>query len=446
MRIAGELGVRSAFYPYSPLVFYFSSEWKEVVVHAAQQSLDPHPPSLEQPVSNRCWMILSLVLFTQVTISIVTQGIPTLSPFVQHDLSLTRGEVGLCNSAIVGGSLLALLAAGWVVDFYGESIALIGGSLAVGLFCFVVAATGHFIPALVAMLGVGIGAAMPTPAGTKAVMAWFPAHQRGLALGIRQTGIPLGGAIAAASLSSLAIGYGWRMAVALAGVLCLIAAVACWVLYENPPGSAPLTTTAAQKNHIGFRELVTRNIFFLGLAGALLPLGQFCLITYLALYLQETQGIPVTTSALLLVGAQIAGALGRILWGLWSDRWWQQRRKPALLIANALGVGGTMILGWLPSDTPVPLVAGVVLFLAFNTIGWHGNWTALLAELAGPERHGRTIGAAMTIMYPGIIVLPPIFGILVDLTHNWHLAWTFQAVILLIGTLLIIPVQERRTT
>ncbi|MBM4255798.1 MAG: MFS transporter [Deltaproteobacteria bacterium] len=415
-------------------------------MQAVQKSLDPQLPPLEHAASSRRWMILSLVLFTQVTISIVTQGIPTLSPFVQSDLYLTHGEVGLCNSAIVAGSLLALLAAGWVVDFYGEYIALVGGSIAVGIFCFVVAATGHFVPALVAMLGVGIGAAMPTPAGTKAVMAWFPAHQRGFALGIRQTGIPLGGAIAAAGLSTVAVSYGWRVAVAIAGVMCLIAAVFCVLFYENPPNSVTPGVTGAKKDTLGFREIVTRNIFFLGLAGALLPLGQFCLITYLALYLKETQGIPVTTSALLLVGAQIAGALGRILWGLWSDRWWQRRRKPALLTANALGVVGTLILGWLPPGVPVPLVAVVVLFLAFNAIGWHGSWTALLAELAGPERQGRTIGAAMTIMYPGIIALPPLFGMLVDLTHNWHLAWTFQAVVLLIGTLLILPVQEGQAT
>jgi MFS family permease len=86
----------------------------------------------------------------------------------------------------------------------------------------------------------------------------------------------------------------------------------------------------------------------------------------------------------------------------------------------------------------------VIVFLyAFNTIGWHGNWMALLAELAGPERQGRTIGVAMTIMYPGIIVGPPLFGTLVDYTHRWGLAWTLLAAVLLVGTLLILPVRER---
>lgn len=386
--------------------------------------------------------MLGLALLAQVTVSIVAQGIPTLSPFIQSDFAITRGQVGLCNSALTAGSFVALTVAGWAVDLYGERVALVWGNLAVGLFCFVVAETSHFVPALLALFGAGMGAAMPTPAGSRTVMLWFSAAQRGMAMGIRQTGIPIGGAIAAASLPALALLLGWRMAVAVAGISCLIAAAVCWQMYHNPPGVADARPVAAAPGKTSFRSLLTRDVLLLGLAGALLPLGQFCLITYLALYLKETQGIPVSTSAALLVGAQIAGALGRIVWGIWSDRIWARRRRPAVLTANILAVAGTLALGWLPQGVPVWLIALIVLVYAFNTIGWHGNWIALLAEQAGPERQGRTIGAAMTIMYPGIIAGPPLFGTLVDLTHNWRLAWTLLALALLVGTALLVPVRE----
>ena len=188
---------------------------------------------------------------------------------------------------------------------------------------------------------------------------------------------------------------------------------------------------------------MTKNIALLGAAGALLPLGQFALLTYLALYLQETQSIPVTMTATLLVGAQIAGAAGRIVWGIWSDRWFRQQRKPALVWANTLAAGGSLVLGWLPHGVPFWIISIVVLVYAFNTIGWHGSWIAMLAESAGPDKQGRTLGMAMTLMYPGIIALPPLFGVLVDYTHSWRLAWSAAAAVLAGDTALIVLVREQ---
>ena len=67
-----------------------------------------------------------------------------------------------------------------------------------------------------------------------------------------------------------------------------------------------------------------------------------------------------------------------------------------------------------------------------------------MAEIAGPERQGRTVGVAMSIMYPGIIVLPPLFGLFVDRTHSWPGAWSGLTVVLIIATLLLVPVDEGR--
>jgi MFS family permease len=83
-----------------------------------------------------------------------------------------------------------------------------------------------------------------------------------------------------------------------------------------------------------------------------------------------------------------------------------------------------------------------VLVYAFNTIGWHGSWIAMLAEIAGPEKQGRTLGIAMTIMNPGIIALPPLFGLFVDYTHSWPWAWTILAGVLAVGTALVVLAQE----
>jgi len=382
-------------------------------------------------------------VIAQITVSLVTQGVPTLAPFLQADLALTRGQVGLFNSAIMGGSFISLFFAGWLVDLKGERAALVWGNFIVGVSCLAVLPTHGFSTALLIFFITGIGASFATPAGSRTVMRWFPPTRRGSAMGLRQTGIPIGGALAAACLPLLALAYGWRWAIVLSGFMNIAAALLCWWRYP-PPAQAEHAAARAAPAY-GFRELLSRDILLLGIAGALLPLGQFALVTYLALYLKETQGIPVTTSALLLVGAQIAGAAGRLLWGVWSDRLFAHRRKPALIAAGTLSALGSLILGWIPPDTPLWAIWTLVVLYAFNAIGWHGSWIALVSEIAGPEKQGRTIGAAMTVMYAGIIVLPPLFGVFVDLTHHWAGAWTLLALGLLAGTATILPVRENAT-
>lgn len=389
----------------------------------------------------RPWFMLSLALLAQIAVSLVVQGVPTLAPFLQADLALTRAQVGMFNSALMGGALVAMFAAGWVVDVKGERAALVWGNVVVGLFCMMVVGTHTFITALVVLFCAGIGGAFPTPAGSKTVMAWFPIQKRGLAMGVRQTGIPLGGALAAATLPFIAHAAGWRMAVVVGGLACFASAALCQWLYRAP--EVVLRTTSVQQPLSRFRDFLSREVVLLGLSGAFATLGQFTLVTYLAIYLKETQGIAVTTSASLLVLAQVAGAAGRVLWGVASDRLFGHRRRPALLLPIGLSALGALALGWLPHGTPLWVIAALVTAQAFCALGWHGNWIALVAEVAGPERQGRTVGVAMSLMYPGIIVLPPLFGLYVDSTHSWPGAWTGLAVLLLLATALILPVGER---
>jgi sugar phosphate permease len=388
------------------------------------------------------WRMLALALAAQVAVSIIIQGVPTLAPFLQADLGLTRAQVGFFNSALMFGSLCAMFFAGWVVDVKGERVALVGGNLVVGGFCFAMLATDSFLTALLVMFGAGLGGAFPTPAGGKAVMGWFPLHQRGTAMGIRQTGIPVGGALAAALLPAIALAAGWRAAVAAGGIGCIVTAAICAWGYRNPPEAFELP--AAARGRGSLRELLTRDILLLGLGGAVLTLGQFTLITYLALYLKETQGVPVAVSAGLLVLAQVAGAAGRILWGVCSDRLFQRRRKPALLLANGLAAVGALALGWLPASISHWVLFPLVAVYAFNTLGWHGCWVSLLVETAGSAQQGRTIGLGMSLMYPGIILLPPLFGWFVDHTHSWPWAWTLLSGLLVLGVLLLLPVREGR--
>jgi predicted MFS family arabinose efflux permease len=236
--------------------------------------------------------------------------------------------------------------------------------------------------------------------------------------------------------------FGWRAAVLCGAAACVLTGLGCWLSYAEP--TSRRTARRAKTSRVSLRALVTRDVVLVSVAGGLLPFAQFAIITYLALYLSQAHDIPVTIGAQLLLAAQLAGGIGRILWGIASDRLFASRRRPPLIAAGLMATVGTQLLALLPREVPLAWLGLLAVVLGVSAIGWQGNWVALISELAGPTAQGRTVGLSMTVTYAGVAVGPPLVGFLVDRAGSWPLAWTVLAAILAVGSLVLLPVRERR--
>ena len=131
-------------------------------------------------------------------------GVIVLSPALKaHDhLSLT--EIGVVLGAPSIGAIFTLYPWGGLAsDRFGER-SVIGTGLVACAACLAAAAFVSSFAGLFALLFLagGFGAAVNSASG-RAVMHWFDARQRGLALGIRQTALPIGGAAVALALPPL---------------------------------------------------------------------------------------------------------------------------------------------------------------------------------------------------------------------------------------------------
>ena len=397
---------------------------------------------LAPPVHLR-WIALGSALLVQISISIIVIGMPALVPFIQADLNLSHGQVGTFVSALNVGTMCALPFAGMAVDRLGERFVLTVGGVATGLLAMsLLLPRGFWLPLLVLAL-VGVAAATPTPAGSKAVMSWFPLRQRATAMGIRQTGIPLGGALAALILPPLAIAWGWRYSLVLAGGIAILAAGIAFTSYRAAEGPDPVPGQPPARAGIGaMREVMTRSVLFVSLSGLVLGLAQFCLLTYLVLYLRDRWGIAVAVGEGLLLAANLGGGFGRIFWGMVSDRLFGGSRRNALMLVTLLAAALSLALALLPARAPLPLLAAVALLFGSTGLGWNGLYITLVSELSRPGRHGATLGNSMLITYIGIVGAPPLFGLLVDRSHSYQLAWQLLAAVLLLSGLLLLPVRE----
>ncbi|HWF57915.1 MAG TPA: MFS transporter [Candidatus Dormibacteraeota bacterium] len=388
------------------------------------------------------WRILGSALLIQLTISIVTQGFPALAPFAKLDLGLTRPEVGIFATVLNLGTMLALLPAGWAVDILGDRRVLVAGGIATGLVTAVAAFAPSFILLVPLLIIVGLAGATPTPAGSTAIISAFAARDRGFIMSIRQTGIPLGGALAALILPPIAIAAGWRVALLVAGGLAVLGAVVgfLWV------SGAPQTRRAPLRRERGsLRAVATRDATFIGLAGIFLTLGQFVLVSYIALYLYESWHLPLAEGSLFLVAANIGGVVGRLAWGTVSDHPFKRHRRGPLILVSLLAAGGFVILAWLPVTTPQYALFPFVFALGATVIGWNGVYITLLSEIAPSDKRGRSVAYGMTISQVGIFGGPVAFGLLVDVSGSYRVGWLCVAAALVVGALLMRQVRERPT-
>jgi sugar phosphate permease len=172
------------------------------------------------------WTILALGTGAQAAYSAVFLGIPVLAPALQREYDLGLTQVGLAIAAANAGSVVTLLGWGMLADRAGERTVLAAGLAGCGAGLLIAAFAPSF-PILVAALTVGgaSGASVNAASG-RAVMTWFAREQRGFALGIRQTALPIGGMIAALILPPIEAAGGVQAGLLALASGCLAAAVA----------------------------------------------------------------------------------------------------------------------------------------------------------------------------------------------------------------------------
>jgi predicted MFS family arabinose efflux permease len=367
------------------------------------------------------WVVLIAATAAQATASFAMLGVAALAGFLQHDFKLDAAETGLLITASYAAPTFSLLFIGDLLDRKSESL-IIGIGAAIGGAALLLAATAHGYLALLAWLFVvGLGYSTTQPGGSKSVSGWFRGDRLGLAMGIRQAGLPLGGAVAAATLPALAAAWSWRLAFVAGAIAALAGGLAFALIYRPPPdeGAAPKrpTLTFAVVAQL-LRQSWMRHAMVAGLA---LVSAQYGILTWLMLYLRDHAHIALTRGAFFLALAQAAGAVGRIALAAWSDRPGLRFRLLALsMLAIAAGI---LVLLFVAPGTPELLLALLAAWLGFFGLGWYGPWVAYLAETAPADQVGLTLGAAMAVNQLGIIGAPPLLGLVHDLFGGYTALW-----------------------
>ncbi|HVX44077.1 MAG TPA: MFS transporter [Mycobacteriales bacterium] len=356
-------------------------------------------------IGRRRWLMLGLGTLAQTASCAFLYGLPYLLPMIRRTEHLSLAQAGALIAAPTIGVIVALIPWGAAADRFGERIVMALGLGAAGALLLLADFT-HDVWSLGAVLALaGAGGASVNAASGRVVLGWFPAHQRGLAMGARQMAQPLGLMLAAVSLPPIAGRWDFRAALIALGCFALVTAALVAVLVIDPvrkagkkaetPSASPYRTPALWRVHG---------------ASALLVVPQFVTSAFALEYLVSQRDWSSTQAGRLLAIVQLCGALGRLGVGVWSDRVGSRLRpmrqiavaSAVAMLALAAGTAGHSVLAI------VALGAASVISVTDNGLGFTAT-----AEIAGPMWAGRALGAQNTGQNIAAFATPPVFGALI---------------------------------
>jgi len=366
------------------------------------------------------------MLAIQSVVSVGAASIAVLAPVIAPVAGVAPSNIGLYTMVLFGGGMLSALIGGALVPRFGAlrvcQVSLLMGAVALGL-----ALSGHVAGLMLCAVVMGLGMGAPTPASTHLLFRVTPPRVMSTVLSIKQTGVPLGGALAGAILPALTLIWDWRgalIAVAVVTVLTLLAVQLCRADMDSDRDPArPISLPGLW----GGMALIWRqpDLRLIALAAATLSAGQVSVSAFYVTYLVQI-GFSLTAAGFALAVAQLSGVAGRVVWGAVAD--WSGR--PLLVLAGLAIVAalGTLVVTRFAIDWPPIAILAVSVVLGATTIGWAGVVYGEVARRAPAGRTSEASGGATAYMFAGIVIGPAIFSAIVQVAGSFTPAYAVLAV------------------
>lgn len=356
------------------------------------------------------WLIAVLLLLASVLNYVDRQTLSILARTVQEDLHIN--DAGYANLVLAFQLTYAVmyLLSGRVLDAVGTRL---------GLCCFIVWwSVANMLTGLAqgllslaffrALLGVG------EPGGytgsAKAVAEWFPARERGAAVGLYTMGGTLGAAIAGPLVVLITTRWNWRMAFVVTGALGLGLAL-LWVLIYRRPAEHPclgererellaseglLTARPSRAARIGWKQLAAIKPMWLVLMARMVtdPLWYFYLFWF-PKYLQDARGFTLRDIGATIWVIFVSADVGSLLGG-WLSGKFLARGLPPINARLRVMAGAALLLAF---SFLIPLAPGrgwplaLASLFAFAHMAWLSCATTFSVDIFPAEVIGSAHGA-----------------------------------------------------
>lgn len=380
-----------------------------------------------QPSLRSVALPLAATLAVQTMVALAVYCTPVMAPVAAPALGLAPSSIGYFIALVYLGSMLgSVTSGGWVARFGPIRVSQFGLALSLlGLAC----GASAWLPLVglgAVVIGMGYGPA--TPASSHILARASPAGLVALTFSIKQTGVPLGGAIAGALVPAMIHALGWRASALAIGLACLALAFAVEPVrprYDrglNPKAPISLRTAFAPVGLV-LRE---RRLKEMSLASFIYGGVQITLVSYLVTFLTEAFALRLVLAGLVMAVSQVASVIGRVLWGVVADRVLSRRRMLGLLgVGMGLSAIATLAAG---PEWPGWLLFAYAAVFGATAVGWNGVYLAEVAHLAPPGQASQATGGCLFFTFLGVVITPPLFNLVLSLAGSYATAYAIFGV------------------
>jgi MFS family permease len=319
-----------------------------------------------------------------------------MAPAAAPALGLSPAAVGYFVTLVYVGSMIGTATAGgWSARFGPIRVSQVG--LLLCLFGLAAAASAALPAVILGALLLGLGYGPATPASSMILARATPPQLLALTFSIKQTGVPLGTAIAGAAVPALVLALGWQGAALAIGAACAVCAGMLAPIRARYDAARDRSAPVSLRSAFAPVARVLRDRTLLELSRVSFVADRFA-ARRLTLGLLGL-GMGATAMSALAAGPH---------WPLW------------MLFAFAMTFGAT-------------------------AVGWNGVFLAEIASLAPRERISDATGGSAFFTFLGVVVTPPLFHIVLSLTSSYGVSYAlFGVPALAVGAWLLLTAKIAR--
>ena len=369
----------------------------------------------------------------QTAVALAVYCAPVLAPVAAPALGVEPAAIGFFIAVTYIGSMLGTVTSGGVVGRFGPiRVSQIG--LCMSFIGLAFAGSGLLPLAVLGAFVLGLGYGPSTPASSVILLKAAPPSMVAFTFSIKQTGVPVGAALAGVLVPALIPVIGWQGTCDAIGAGCLALALligperARFDAERNPNATVSLASTIVPV------RLVLGNPRLLGMGACGFVFGgvQITLVTYLVTFLTQSFAMTLVLAGLVLSVSQVASVIGRIGWGIVADRLLTRRRMLGLL-GLGMGVACLLTLTATPEWPRWLLFAFAALF-GSTAVGWNGVWVAEVARLAPQGKVSEATGGCLFFTFSGAVLTPVVFNGILEASGTYAVPYAvFGVPALLIG-------------
>ncbi|MGG0726691.1 MFS transporter [Bacillus paramycoides] len=380
------------------------------------------------------WIMLIFATITQATATLITYGVGVFALFWKGGYSLTNMQSGLLVSIVNVGPLFCMLFVGRLLDRYNEKLLISISSFLLGGSLLLTNIVNEFTGLLFVLLLVGAFYSVSQPGGSKVIIKWFSKENRGLAMGIRQAGIPIGGMLAGVLIPFLTIKYNVAYAINIIACICIIGGFLFFIFYKEPYVQEKVREECI-KLSFGMQVkavMCKKELYPIYITGICMISLQMVLVGHFIKFLVMEQSITPILAGKVFSIVFFSGMIGRVVLATVSDLFYKGNRSTPLFIVVCTSIGFILMFVISIHTITGGVLYGVSALLGFFSIGWFSLFMVEVAESASEESVGMTVSFALTLNQIAIIVAPVLFGYIVD-EKGYTYAWLCIVVLLSIS-------------